>query len=919
MAAPRARRPDGSETALVHGVPPAPDDSPPHFPIVGVGASAGGLEAVSQLLERIPADTGMALCVVQHLAPNHDSLLAELLSRKSHLPVSEVVDGVVVEPDHAYVIPPDSDLRLDGDRLRLTARDRSQRPPLPIDSFFRSLASTLGHRAIGVVLSGAASDGTLGMGAIKGEGGITFAQDPASAKYDGMPRAAIAAGAVDFVLTPRRIAAELKRLARHPYVAPATSPEGIPGGQPARKDPYAEIFRLLRQAWGVDFTHYKFSTIGRRVTRRLALRHLESLDEYVALLRDDPVELEALFQDILIMVTEFFREPATYDALRAEVFPKLLEGRAPDRELRVWVPGCASGEEVYSLAIALSEFLRGQPVRPALRIFATDVNPRAIARARAGVYGESIAGSLPADLLGRYFTQVDEGYLVSKAIRELCVFAVHDLTRDPPFSRLDLVSCRNLLIYLGPLLQKRVIPTLHYALSPGGYLVLGTAEAVGGQGDRLFETVDKKQRIYRALGRRATLPDDVWPPLSEAAAGAVALATRSTARAPRGEPFDLDRAADEAVLALYAAPAVVVDENLQIVRFRGQTEPYLRHTSGVASFDLLAMADQALGVHLGAAIGEVRRAGAPLTLRDLPWRHDGRDELLNVHVAPLATPEGERYYAVVFESAGASATPADAAAAADAEAQTIARELAATRDYLQTVIEDQEAGNEELRAANEEVQSANEELQSINEELETAKEELQSTNEELATVNDELSGRNAELSALTDDLSNLFAGVDIPLIVVGRDLHLRRLTPATHEALGVGLDVIGRPLADVDLPIDLPDLPQRVRHVIDTLAPLMIDTQTDDGRWYSLRIQPYRTAESAADGAVLALVDIDAVKRSADQIHDTALLNSALAAIHLAISSTLEPGEILSRAVVESARALQAETASIALREGGDG
>ena len=284
---------------------------------------------------------------------------------------------------------------------------------------------------------------------------------------------------------------------------------------------------------------------------------------------------------------------------------------------------------------------------------------------------------------------------------------------------------------------------MHYALSPGGYLVLGTAEAVGGQGDRLFETIDKKQRIYRALGRRATLPDDVWPP-SEAAAGAAVLATRSTARAPRGESFDLDRAADEAVLALYAAPAVVVDEGLQIVRFRGQTEPYLRHTSGVASFDLLAMADRTLGVHLGAAIGEVRRAGAPLTLRDLPWRHDGRDKLLHVHVAPLATPEGERYYVVVFESAGAPATPADTAAAGDAEAQTIARELAATRDYLQTVIEDQEAGNEELRAANEEVQSANEELQSINEELETAKEELQSTNEELATVNDELSGRNAE-------------------------------------------------------------------------------------------------------------------------------------------------------------------------------
>jgi two-component system, chemotaxis family, CheB/CheR fusion protein len=916
MAAPRTQRPDGSDAAPVHDAPRVPTDESPRFPVVGVGASAGGLEAVSQLLELIPADTGMALCVVQHLAPNHESLLAELLSRKSHLPVSEVTDGVPVERDHAYVIPPDTDLRLDGGRLRLTARDHTQRPPLPIDAFFRSLASTLGRRAIGVVLSGAASDGTLGLAAIKAEGGITFAQDPATAKYDGMPRAAIAAGAVDFVLTPRKIAAELKRLARHPYVAPGT-PEGVPG-RPAHKDSYAEIFRLLRQARGVDFGQYKFSTIGRRVTRRLALRRLESVDEYVALLRDDPAELEALFQDILIMVTEFFREPATYEALRTEVFPRLLEGRAPDKELRVWVPGCASGEEVYSLAIALREFLKGEPVRPAVKIFATDVNPRAIERARSGLYGESIAGSMPAELLSRYFTKVDDGYQVRKTIRELCVFAVHDVTRDPPFSRLDLVSCRNLLIYLGPLLQKRVIPTLHYALTPGGYLVLGTAEAVGGNGDRLFETVDKKQRIYRARGQRPALPGDVWPPPSEPTAGIATRATRAAARARRGAPFDLDRAADEAVLTLYASPAVIVDDALQIVRFRGETEPYLRHTSGVASFDLLAMAGQALGVHLGAAVGEVRRAGAPVTLRDLPWRHDERRERLDVHVAPLAVPDGERYYVVVFEPVAASAAAPAAGGATSAEAETIARELAATRDYLQTVIEDQEVGNEELRAANEEVQSSNEELQSINEELETAKEELQSTNEELATVNDELSGRNAELSALTDDLSNLFASVDIPLIMVGRDLHIRHLTPATHEALGIALDVLGTPLADVDLHVGVADLAQRVRGVIETLVPLATETQNDEGRWYSLRVQPYRTAGSVVEGAVIALVDIDAVKRSADQIRDTALLNAALAGIHLAISSTLEPGEILSRAVVESARALQAETASIAVREGGD-
>ena len=898
---------------------PAPDSeakatgSPP-FPIVGIGASAGGLEAVSQLLGALAADVGLAVVVVQHLAPAHESILAELLGQKSALPVSEVSDGMDVESNHVYVIPPGFDLRLENSRLCLTPRDQAQRPPMPIDSFFRSLASTLGRRAIGVVLSGAASDGTLGLSAIKAEGGLTFTQNPASAAYDGMPRAAIAANVVDFVLTPHEIATELTRIARHPYVAPAGPGVAATAQLAETKDLYPQIFELLRQAFGVDFAYYKFNTIGRRIARRMVLRHIDDLAGYVALLSADPGELEALFQDVLIMVTEFFREPETFAVLRAEVFPALVEDRERDQELRFWVPGCASGEEAYSLAMALSDFLDAQTVRPQVKIFATDANQRAIDRARPGIYGENIVGSLPADYLERFFSRVDKGYQVIKPIREQCIFATHDLTGDPPFSHLDLISCRNLLIYLGPVLQKRVIPTLHYALAPKGYLVLGAAETVGSHAD-LFDVIDKKRRIYRARGGARYPSANVWPTEiatapSDQRPPAVAAGTLEE------RSFDVERAADAILLETYTPPAVVVNDRLEIIGFRGHTELYLRHDAGKATLDLLAMANKEIAVHLGAAIAKARGSGEPVAYRDLTLG----DERLNIHVVPLPGPGDGRYFVVLFEALPAepgSERAGRTAKTSRAKTASIERELAATRDYLQSVIEDKESGNEELRAANEEVQSANEELQSINEELETAKEELQSTNEELVTVNDELSGRNAELGALSDDLSNLFASTDIPIIMVDRDLRVRRLTPAALDVLGLPAGALDQPLANLDLPLEVPDLARLVQEVIDTLAPLARDIQDRQGHWYSLRVRPYKTAENTVAGAVVALIDIDDAVRSAEQIRDTALLNAALATIHLEIGSTLDIDQILQRALVESAAALEAETASIVLREEG--
>ena len=889
------------------------------LPVVGIGASAGGLKAISQLLEHMPGDTGMALVVVQHLDPVRESMLVELLARASALPVSEVSDGVALEPDHVYVIPPNADLLIEHDCLRLRARDPAQRPPMPIDGFFRSLAERIGRRAIGVVLSGTASDGALGLAAIKVEGGITFAQSPESAEYDGMPRAAIAANAVDFVLAPREIAAELGRIAHHPYVAHQSDLVAAPPLAPnAEEDLFQQIYNRLRRAFGVDFTDYKFGTIGRRVARRMVLHRIDRLEDYLTVLADDPMELEALYHDVLIMVTEFFREPESYAALRTQVYPHLLEGRSPGEEVRVWVPGCASGEEAYSLAMALSDYLASEGDGRPLKVFATDVNEREIERARAGRYAETIASSLPPDYLARYFSPVDGGYRVIEPIRQQCIFARHDVTRDVPFSRLDLVSCRNLLIYLGAALQKRVIPALHYALRPGGHLILGASESVGGYG-ALFEVVDKKQRIYRARARSATLSADLWPlelPGGSPAWQPVAAAAPGPAQAA----FDIDRAADAIVLSSFSPPGVVVNDALEIIQFRGETEPYLRHFRGRATLHLLDMAREDLAMPLSAALSDARRTRDPVSQGDVVIRRDGRALRLRIHVVPVPAPGEKLYFIILFEReqqapgrGGAKPT----ATSGGTKAESLRRELATTRDYLQTVIQDREAGNEELRAAYEEIQSSNEELQSINEELETAKEELQSSNEELRTVNDELNSRNVELSAITDDLSNLLASVDIPLIIVGRDLRVRRLTPGAERALRLSAGSVDRPLADLALPFDLPDLEELVEAVIAELAPTQRDVQDREGRWYSLQVRPYKTAENTIAGAVLALLDIDDLKRSLDEIRETALMSEALAGIHATISSTLDPDEILGRVVLMGAEALHAESASLVAREEG--
>jgi len=830
------------------------------FPIVGIGASAGGLEAATRLFEHLPADTGMAFVLVQHLDPDHASQLAILIARITRLPVREAGDGMRAVPNEVYIIPPNADLTIARGVLRVLPRGDHTGLRLPIDMFLRALAEDQHERAIGVILSGTGSDGTQGLRAIKAAGGITFAQEAASAKYDGMPRSAIAAGAVDLVLTPEDIARELARIGGNPALRPGASAPARPATA-EDGDGMSTIFSLLRGAHGIDFSSYKPATIERRIKRRMVLQRIERLDAYVRYLRANASERDALYQDLLIDVTRFFRDQEVFDALKRDVFPRLDQGNAPDAPIRVWVPGCATGEEAYSIAICLMEFFGEHTETRALQVFATDVNETALATARAGAYPEGIAHDVSPERLRRFFTRTEEGYRISKTIRNLCVFARQDITHEPPFSQLDLISCRNLLIYLSAPVQQRLIPVFHFALKPGGFLVLGTSETIGAAGD-LFSLEDRKRKIHARKSTPIRLHIDVTPGRPPGDRAATPLLSSEQ---PWSE-LDLQREVDRVLLARYAPPAVVVGDALRIVQFRGGTGPYLDPLPGQASLDLLRLARGDLMLDLRTAINAARRDNT--TVRKEGIRHSGgrQPRTTNVEVIPMTrTPSGERYFIVTFEDAtpaqaDAGATDADLEARSQVQIEALQQDLTATREYLQSIIEQQETTNEELRAAYEEIQSSNEELQSTNEELETAKEELQSTNEEITTVNEEMQNRNLELNQINNDLTNLLNVVNIPIVMVSNDLRIRRFTPMAEQVLSLIPGDVGRPLSDLRPKIDVPDLDRMIAEVIDTLVPQERDVQDSAGRWFSMRIRPYRTVENRIEGAVVVLLDVTEIK-----------------------------------------------------------
>ena len=840
----------------------------PSFPIVGIGASAGGLEALTELFQGLPANTGMAFVVVQHLAPTHESMLAEILSRSTKMPVMQVHDEPAVLVNHVYVIPPGRDMVIQNRALGLTPRVKTKGMYQPIDHFFRSLAEDQGHSAIGVVLSGGATDGTLGLGEIKSAGGITFAQDQ-SAKHESMPSSAIASGAVDFVRSPKEIANELARIAQHPHAAsqPVIQLEKAPD-EPS----ISGIVRMLRDHTGVDFSRYKASTLYRRITRRMVLHKMEGIDDYLNLLRRNRDEIEELYYDVLINVTNFFRNPEMFELLKTKIFPRLTRERSGQDPVRIWVLGCSTGEEAYSIAMAYTEYAESTGTRVSAQIFATDLNARGIDKARNGVYGTSIAQDVTPERLRRFFTEVDGSFRIHKAIRDMCVFARHNVLTDPPFSHIDLVSCRNLLIYLEPVLQQRALSTMHYALRPHGILWLGHSETIGPHRN-LFEPEDAASRFYSK--KPATLHLNV-PTTARRTEPALAGQNAATHRDNWPGSGDILREADRVLLAKFVPPAVLIDAEMDIIQIRGDTSRYLSPAPGRASLNLLKMARNGLLVGLRSAIRRARKN-----------EHAVREERIRVHfgneiievsveVMPIrgaAFPPG--CLLVVFESTNGALEQAgsrnsrtakmDEPPAPDVDESQVARlshELAATREYLQSVIEQQEAVNEELQSANEEVQSSNEELQSINEELETSKEEIQSSNEELATVNDELRHRNEELTQTNNDLINLLGSVNMTIVMLGRDLRIRRFTPTAEKMLNLIATDVGRPITDIALHFDLPDLGQLLMETIDTVTVKELEVRDRRGRWFYLRLRPYLTIDNKIDGAVLVLVDIDSLKRA---------------------------------------------------------
>jgi two-component system CheB/CheR fusion protein len=843
--------------------------------VVGVGASAGGFEAFKQLLARLPVDTGMAFALVTHLDPKHESILPELLAKATQLPVSEVKDGTPVAPNHVYVMPRNASMAIEGGALRLRPREEGRGVRHPIDVFLQTLAEDQSTRAVGVILSGTATDGTLGLEAVKAEGGITFAQEPKSARYDSMPRSAIAAGCVDFVLTPEGIAEELARISRHPYIAPAEIAES--GAEETERAPgkngFNKILALLRRVTGVDFSLYKTNTLRRRVRRRMILNKLDGLEEYAQYLRENAGEVENLYQDILINVTSFFRDPEAFEALKERIFPRIVERRAPDEPVRIWVVGCSTGEEAYSIAMAFTEFAGERSDHIPVQIFATDLNQKGVDKARSGLYSKDIAENVSPERLRRFFTEAEVGYQVSKPLRDMCVFARQNVTADPPFSRMDLISCRNLLIYLDPVLQKQVLPLLHYALKPAGVLWLGSSETTG-VSSNLFEPEDKRHRFYskKSSTERPHFSYPTGDQTREKGVSRRQSAARAELAGTNGET-EAQREADRIVAARYAPASALINEEMNILQLRGDTSPYIEQSPRKATRNLMKLAREGLLVALREAVDKAREDERPVRRENLRVKYDGATGDVNLEVIPLKhSPSQERYFLTLFETVEAADQGGDRKAEGgrrksdERQIKQLSQELAAARDQLQSVIEEYEATNEELQSASEEAQSSNEELQSINEELETSKEELESSNEELITLNEELNNRNAELGQLNSDLVNLLGSVQMPILMLDGQLRIRRFTPAAEKLLKLIPTDVGRPIGDLKLNLDCPDLERLIAEAVDTVSVREVETRDGAGRWHSLRIRPYKTLENKIDGAVVVLVDIDTLKKTQREI-----------------------------------------------------
>jgi two-component system CheB/CheR fusion protein len=860
-SAPPLEESGSSESGVLPGIPLQ------DFPIVGIGASAGGLEALSLFLENVPAKSGMAFVVVQHLDPTHKGIMVELLQRNTPMPVVQVEDGMRVAPDCVYVIPPNFDLSILRGILYLLDPTTPRGLRLPIDFFFRSLAEDLQDKSIGVILSGMGSDGTLGLRAMKEKAGVAFVQTPASAKFDGMPRSAIDAGLADIVAPveelPRRIMAYLRTA---PFVV---TPD--PSLEDKAQSALEKIFILLRTQTGHDFSQYKKSAVYRRIERRMGLHQIDRIVNYVRYLQENPKETELLFKELLIGVTSFFRDAAEWEHLKSWIIPNLLEGRPQGGNFRAWAAGCSTGEEVYSLAIILREAL--EQVKPtnsfSFLVFASDLDKDAIDKARAGFYPANITADVSPERLRRFFIQEERGYRVKKEIREMVIFATQNLIMDPPFTKLDILVCRNLLIYLAPEIQKKLFPLFHFSLNSGGILFLGSAETIGSFTD-LFSPLDRKTRLYRrldnAIGAKSVeFPASFFPAESEKPVLPMVLKTVST----------LQTQVEQLLLAHYAPAAVLTNDKGDILFINGRTGAYLEPAAGKANWNIFAMAREGLHYELTVAFHKATRQKDTVILRGLEIRNNGAVQAIDVSIRPIAEPAAlQGTVMIVFTEVARSVkktAPVKTTKSGLHNVRVIEleREFEQARAELQSTREEMQTSQEELKSANEELQSTNEELQSANEELTTSKEEMQSMNEELQTVNNELQARVDELSRAANDMRNLLESTEIAILFLDEALNVRRFTSKTTQIIKLIPSDAGRPISDISSAMVYPELDEDAKEVLRTLIPIEKTVTARDGHWFLVRIIPYRTLDNRIDGLVMSFTDVTVAKTLEAELRKT--------------------------------------------------
>ena len=859
--------------------PDKPDNAVgPALPVVGIGASAGGLEALQTFFANLSPDTGFTFIVVTHQQPGHISLLPDLLNNFTDMPVLTAQDGLYLKKNHVFVCPPGKNLALLNRRLHLMDSQQHNSAHLPIDYFLRTLAEDIQEMGIGIILSGTGTDGTLGLKAIKGVSGMTMVQEPKTAKFDGMPSSAIAMGDVDFVLPAEKMGQQLIQYSKGPFFKNIyiDQPEALVAEEPIQK-----IFILLRNRTGHDLSAYKPTTIKRRIARRMNIHQIKNPDNYVQFLQENPIELDKLFKELLINVTNFFRDAAAFEALSELALPKLLEGKPDNHELRVWVPGCSSGEEAYSIAILLKEYMEKTGKAYPFQIFATDLDQSAINRARDGIYPGGIAADVSAKRLERFFKLEDGQYRISKEIRETVVFATQNLIQDPPFTHVDLISCRNLLIYLSAELQKEIFPKFHFALNPGGILFLGTSESIG-LFDELFSAIDKKWKIYQRKDIRVSFSVSKLSPLP---AGERKLSNASFKSL--GSEFQTGNIAQQIqrlLLDRYAPVCVIINEHGKIVYIHGRTGKYFEPAMGQPSWNIVEMAREGLRLPLVSSLRIATKKGETEIINTgIRVKTNGDFETIDLKLEKIIEPEALRdLFLISFHpQINDNRIPLSDTEKTSilinkpGEKEQLEQELFFTKESLRTTIEELETSNEELKSTNEELQSTNEELQSSNEELETAKEEMQSLNEELNTVNSELQNKVESLSETNDDMQNLLNSTDIATIFLDCDLKIRRFTRQSKNIIKLIDSDIGRPLEDLVSNLKYEHLLDDAKTVLQTLVYKDTEVQTVNDDWYLLRILPYRTAENMIDGLVISFIDIGKLKK-AEQTAHAAYLTTAI-------------------------------------------